>query len=83
MDKIISDSNNIDVQNCAKAWKAMLSVMLLYFVKRDGVDDAELKKNLYTCFEDNKPIVKKCKYMRKMYKINIDLIGLVVKTWAK
>lgn len=81
LEKIISSTKNEEIIECAKAWMCMQCVMLLYFCKRDKVKDEELNTKLHNLFEENKIYVKQSKYIRPLYKNNIDVIGLVIKYW--
>lgn len=81
LEKIISMTQNEEIKACAKAWMCMQCVMLLYFCKRDKIEDVELNKKLHSLFEETKIYAKQSKYLRPLYKNNIDVIGLVIKRW--
>ena len=81
LDKVIEISTDAEIIDCAKAWKSMLSFMLMYFYHRDHVKNSEIRNYLIKVFFDNKIYVKKSKYIRKLYKNNIDFLGFVIKHW--
>ncbi len=81
LEKIIEISSDKEIIECAKAWKSMLCVMLIYFYHRDKVKDEKVREYLHNTFVENKKYVKKSRYVRKLYKNNIDFIGFVIKHW--
>ena len=81
LDKVIEISTDEDIINCAKAWKSILCIMLMYFYHRDKMKDSKIKDYLLKIFFENKKYVKKNKYIRSLYKNNIDFVGFVIKHW--